>query len=532
MRTPRFPTLIDVLSARAAKNPDRPAFDFDGSSVSFQRLWLELNRFASFLVHSEIKPGERIVIAIPNGFEFFIAFYGIQRAGGVAVPLFPDSGPERLFSIADLCGAKSIVVPSSWPPAKIKDFKDRGKKHKKTILSAADTSSRSPGSSFVQAHPHDLAFIQYTSGSTGNPKGVCISHLNLMTNMEQMISGMEITEKDVFVSWLPAYHDMGLILMTMVPFYLGAKLHLLPTNLAGMRRWIETIDREKGTFTAAPDFAYRTAMVYIRDLEKYDLSSLRVALNAAEPVRSKTIRDFQKSFRLENVMAPAYGLAEATVGVSMWPPRTPVKVDGRGFVSFGRGFPGIEIKILRGGKFAGPGVIGEILVKSPANTQGYLNNPEATSKLFFRKKFIRTGDFGYFDTAGDFFIIGRKKNIIIQGGRNISPHEVEEAVDGLPFVRYSAAAGIDRGSVEGEQVCVFAEVRFSSDSSAQKLKKMAAQTVRIIHSRLGFRPARVYLLKPHSIPRTSNGKIKYPALKDQFRKGVLRRKRLILFPDY
>jgi acyl-CoA synthetase (AMP-forming)/AMP-acid ligase II len=532
MPEPRFQTLIDMLVFRASKNALRPAFDFSGSFMSFQQLWEELNRFASLLLHSGLKPGERVITAIPNGPEFFIAFYGVQRAGGIPVPLYPDSGPERFFSIAELCGAKTIVIPSSWPEVRFKEIKAKGKKHKKRILTAKDSAPHSYNAPFPVTHPGDIAFIQYTSGSTGNPKGVCLSHHNLMTNMEQMISGMFITEKDIFVSWLPAYHDMGLILMTMIPFYLGAKLFLLPTNLVGMRKWIETIDKQKGTFTAAPDFAYRTVLVYLRDLKKYDLSSLRVALNAAEPVRAETIRNFQKSFNLGSVMAPAYGLAEATVGVSMWPPRTPFKVDQRGFVSFGRGFPGVEMKILHRGKFAGPEVIGEILVKSRANTTGYFKNSVATSKLFWRKDYIHTGDLGYFDSQGDFFIVGRKKNIIIHGGKNISPQEAEEAVDGLPFVRFSAAAGIDRGGVEGEQVYIFAEVRAKSNSSPPEFQNMAAQIVQSFHSRLGFRPGRVYLLKPHSIPRTYNGKIKYPSLKDQYSGGGLRRNNLILFPDY
>lgn len=204
MPEPRFQTLIDMLAFRASENIVHPAFDFSGSFMSFQQLWEQLKRFASLLLHSGLKPGERVITAIPNGPEFFIAFYGVQRAGGIPVPLYPDSGPERFFSIAELCGAKTIVIPSSWPEVRFKEIKTKGKKQKIRILTAKDSASHSFDAPFPAAHPGDIAFIQYTSGSTGNPKGVCLSHHNLMTNMEQMISGMSITEKDIFVSWLPA----------------------------------------------------------------------------------------------------------------------------------------------------------------------------------------------------------------------------------------------------------------------------------------------------------------------------------------
>lgn len=531
MKKRKFLTLIDMLASRASETPGVPAFFFEGKSFSCSELWQEINRFARFIAPRLTERGERIVLVLPNGPDFFYAFYGTQVAGGIPVPVFHSSGPERVYAICALCGAGTAVIPASRSPAmKNPFFQEQAKGI--TIVEMERYASSSPKGGFPGVAPGDTAFIQYTSGSTGNPKGVQLKHADLITNMEQMIAGMKITKEDIFVSWLPASHDMGLILMTMVPFCLGTPLYLLQANLVNIRRWVEIIHQNRATFTAAPDFGYRMALLYTRDPDKFDLSSLRVALNAAEPVREQTIRAFEKAFGIENRMLPAYGLAEATVGVSSWTPRTPVKVDKRGFVSVGKGFPYVEMKILHDKKFAGPGVIGEVLVKSPANTCGYWNNPKENSRLFWEREYLRTGDLGYYDEDGDFYIVGRKKNIIIQGGQNISPQEVEESVDSLSFVRFSAAVGVERDNWEGEQVYVFAEVRAGDSTPRSELTGMAIEIVRKFESRLGFRPGRVYLLKPRSIPRTPNGKIMHSRLKKHYRDGGLRRDDAILFPEY
>lgn len=527
----KFQTLLEMLAFRASENPEQPAFVFEGKSFTYTGLWRDINRFAGFISQHIGGRSNRVVLVLPNGQEFFVAFYGVQLAGGIPVPLFHASGPERIFSISELCDAESVVIPGSRLP-QIEDVRNQDRKRKISVVTMDQYKSTSPDGNFSGISRNDIAFIQYTSGSTGNPKGVRLSHANIITNMEQMIAGMKITKRDIFVSWLPVSHDMGLILMTMVPFYLGAKLFLLSTSLVNIRKWVDVMHRNRATFTAAPDFGYRMVLLYIRNPEKFDLSSLRVALNAAEPVRTQTIHVFERTFGVENTMTPAYGLAEATVGVSAWPPQTRIKADRRGLVSVGKGFPSVGMKILHKRKFAGPGVVGEILVKSPANTCGYLNNPEENSRLFWRKDYIRTGDLGYYDKEGDFYIVGRKKNIIIQGGQNISPQEVEECVDDLSFVRFSAAVGIDRDLLEGEQVYVFAEVRAKESSPENEWVAMTIAIVRKFESRLGFRPGRVYLVKPRSIPRTPNGKIMHSRLKTSYTDGSLRREGRILFPDY
>lgn len=531
MHIPRYLSLTEMLDKKSANNPHQPAFIYKEKAVTYREMYQGIQRFASFLCAQGLQKGDRVILALPNGNEFFIAFYGVLYAGGIAVPINHNSGPERIFSITDLSRADYTVV-SSHLISKLKSERDLSHKKTNSLITVGHSTSSSIHINFPEINPNDVAFIQYTSGSTGNPKGVQLSHSNILTNIQQMIDGMRITQNDIFVSWLPAYHDMGLILMTMVPFYLGIKLFLMPTNIRSIRRWIETLQRTRATFTAAPDFGYRMALLYTRYPNRFHLANLRVALNAAEPVRTTTVEKFERIFDCKNVMMPAYGLAEATVGVSSWPPQTPIKVDERGFISVGKGFPGIEMKIFTDSQYAGPGIVGEILVKSPANTRGYFNNSDESSRLFWGKKYIRTGDLGYYDKDGDFYIVGRKKNIIIHGGQNISPHEVEEIIDELPFVRFSAAVGVDRGDIVGEQVYVFAEIKKVNSSTISNFADIAVEITNRFHMRFGFRPARVYLLKPHAIPRTSNGKIMHLRLKVSYLNRTLQSSGLVLFPSY
>ncbi len=515
-----FATLLEMLAERAREQGEKAAFVFAGEPTTFAELADGVERFASRLLEIGVEPGERMLVALPNGREFFTAFYGVQRAGAVAVPLFPATGEERLRSFSTLTGARFLVTgaqPAS-APAPLRS------------LSVVDSLTTSPRKSFPEVSGDDVAFLQYTSGSTGDPKGVELTHRNLLANLRHLVDGFQITPDDVFASWLPVHHDMGLILMTMVPFYLAAKLVLLPTSLAKAQLWLQAIEEHRATLTAAPDFAYRHCLRYVKEASRYDLTSLRLALNAAEPVRQTTIATFERAFSLDRVMISGYGLAEASVGVASWPPGRAPKVDARGLVSIGRAFPGVEMAILGGGGLAGPGEEGEVLVRSAATTRGYFRNPGATAELYWRDGYLRTGDVGYFDEEGDFFIVGRSKDIILHAGRNVAPQEVEEIVDALPGVRHSAALGIDRGGIEGEQIYVFAEVRPKSAKVA--LPELYRTLVASLHRQIGLRPARVYLLTARSIPRTANGKLRRAELKADFLDGALRRDGRVLFPDH
>jgi len=522
MPQPRPQTLLDLLRQRAELLPQQAAFFWDDHPFSFDWLWQGLNQFASELRRRGVAGGDRVLICLPNGPDFFLAFYGAQRAGAIAVPLFPASGQARIVAIAQLCGAQFLVHPNT-PAEDLPGLQ---------TISISESPNREPQDPFPDTGPDHVAFLQYTSGSTGMPKGVMLSHRGLLTNVEQLIAGMQLSASDCFVSWLPVYHDMGLILMTIVPFFLGAKLVLLPTAAANARSWLSAIARYRATVTAAPDFAYRMAVRSVREPAAYDLSSLRLALDASEPVRPSTIEGFERTFGLRNVVIAGYGLAEATVGVSTWPPGSPLLVDGRGVVSVGHPFPHIDIRIIAEGNPVSPGQIGEIVVRSPANTRGYFGDPEETASLFWGDAYIRTGDLGYQDDLGRLFVTGRLKNIIKHGGETIFPQEAEQIVDLLPFVRRCAAVGIDSGGPEGEQLWLFAELSRPGGHGESECYDAAVDVVQAIQAQLGIRPGRVYLLRPRSIPLTHNGKTRHNALRDLFLSGTLRERNAILFPAY
>ncbi len=531
MRPEQFKTLIEMLAFRAEASAEKVAFTFNEQPATFATLWQNVNRFGTFLLTHGLEYKERVLVALPNGTDFFTAFYGIQRAGGIAVPVFPQAGTERVFSLAKLCGAQKIIVPSNLPEERLTYFRNIAEERSFSVITTKDAEAISSNHNFPEIRPDDIAFLQYTSGSTGNPKGVMLTHNNLLRNIRQMIVAMEITPDEIFVSWLPVYHDMGLILKTMVPFYLAAQTHLIPTNLRDVRPWLEAIQFHKATFTAAPDFAYRLCLRHVEP-SQYDLGSLRVALNAAEPVRATTMDTFEKAFGLEDVMVAGYGLAEATVGVSMWKPRTPKRVDARGHVSVGAPFPDVDLLIVSDEKILPPNEIGEIAIRSKANSQGYFNNTEETSKLFWQDGYFLSGDLGYLDEDGYLYIISRKKNIIKRSGQTISPQEIEEVVDAMPNVRFSAAIGIDKDRIEGEQVFVFAEIRDGEEMQENLLHEMTLQMVADFYEHMGFRPARIYLLSPRSIPLTHNGKIRHLQLKEKYINGELKKQNSIIYPEY
>ena len=514
-------TLVDLLDQRQALTPGAAAFVWDDGPVSYETVWRHARRFAGRLLDLGVARGDRVIVRLPNGPDFFTAFYGSMAAGAIAVPVFPASGAERLATLARSCGATIVVGPGDGrdPPGL-------------RALSVADGLRGAEPASLPVVGPDDVAFLQYTSGSTGSPKGVMLTHAGLVANIGQLVAGMGLTPADWFVSWLPVFHDMGLILMTMVPFALGATLVLLPTAVANARPWLVAIARHGGTVTAAPDFAYRLTLRHVKNPSAYDLGSLRLALDAAEPVRPGTIEAFERAFGLDRVVVAGYGLAEATVGVCTWPAGTAPLVDDRGVVSVGRPFPGIDIQIIENDRPLPAGRTGEIAVASPANTRGYFSDPEETARLFWRDRYIRTGDLGYVDEAGRLFVTGRLKNIIKHAGETIFPQEAEQIVDGLAPVRRSAAVGIDSGGPEGEQLYVFAELARPGGSGEAGLRDLAIDIVQAVHAQLGLRPGRVYLLRPRAIPITPNGKTRHVALRAQSLSGDLRERQAILFPDY
>jgi acyl-CoA synthetase (AMP-forming)/AMP-acid ligase II len=513
-------TMVEVLAKHAQATPGKIAYYFKDSPTSYGELGKGIERFAAYLKHAGIKKGDRVLLKLKNSREFFFAYYGVQRLGAVAVPLFHESSPEKISQLALLSLAGALVTerPPDHDTAAIIQRYLKGRHFSFLDMetgAGADWSAKENINAVPFPHAQELAMLQYTSGTTGDPKGVMLTHDNLLANVRQMIPKARFTGDDVFVSWLPVYHDMGLITMTMCPFYLGALLVLLPVALKP-DAWFGAIKTYGGTMTAAPDFAYRFCVQCSRNGSHYDLSSLRTALIAAEPIRAKTVADFEKKFDVPGVMKPGFGLAESSVAVTFWDRTGQIKVDENNFVSAGSPLPGIDLAITSETGFLGFGEIGEIVFRSPSATTGYYRNPKATERLHFKDGFIRTGDIGYIDREHNLFIVDRSKNIIIRAGRNISPRELEEIADAIEGVRQSAAFGIDTGRIDGERIHLVAEINDRRPGAQELISQLPARIMKKAADVLNYKPDRILITKQKTIPRTYNGKIKYTELKSLY----------------
>jgi acyl-CoA synthetase (AMP-forming)/AMP-acid ligase II len=504
-------TLTDLVARRAAAEPDGVYFTLFGTPLTAARLHATSLRYAGALRARGIGPGDKVAIVLPTCEEFFFTFFGALAIGAVPVPLYPTLEPELKARVFRSCEARAVVT-IDWFRADVEaaraaapDLRD--------LVTPDVLDAGHPVADMVRAGDDDLCFLQYTSGSTSVPRGVVLSHRNVMATVRMMVDVVEVTPADRLVSWLPLYHDMGLIGLAFGALYTGAALLLLPPDLRNPRMWLEAITEHRATVTVSPDFGYRNCVRHVHDTAGLDLSGLRMALSGAEPVRLSTIRAFQQHFGVGDIIAPAYGLAEATLAVAVWPHGQPVRVDASGrFVSVGRPCPGVRVEIAGpdGAGRAQPGVVGEILVQSPGVMQGYYRDPEATARVL-QDGWLHTGDLGFLDAEGHLFVTGRIRDVIIVRGQNVAPGDVEEAVDDVVGVRYSAAIGIESERTGTQRLHVVAEVRGDAPTE-DELARIAHDVTQAVRRRSGSRPARVLLVRPQTIPKTSSGKIQRSAL--------------------
>ncbi len=498
-------TLPELLGQRAAADPDKPYFTLFDTPVPYGQMWRESERYAAGLRRHGIDRGDKVCLIYPTCAEFFYTFFGALRLGAVPVPLYPTLGVEGTANIFRDSQAKAVVT-IGWFRKGVEE--SAGAVHTlQNVLEPSDLEMDAPRPALPTARAEDTAFIQYTSGSTGHPRGVVLSHANVCQTVEFMAEAAQLGRQDIVVSWLPLYHDMGLIGCAFTPPTTGAALHLLPPDLKSPRVWLELITRTRATFTVSPDFGYRNCVRNIPDTSGLDLSSLKQALSGAEPVRTSTIAAFEDKFGLRNIVTPCYGLAEATLAVAIWPRATPLRLDASGkLLSVGQPCRGVSVRIMQDDRVVGAGEEGEICVQSPGVMQGYYNNPEATARVLSRDGWLRTGDLGFRDAEGFLFITGRLKDLIILGGGNVIPADIEEVVDHVAGVRYSAAVGIDSARSGSQRLHVVAELR-GDGGDRETLAALVREIVQGVHHARGHRPAKVLLVRPSTIPKTSSGKI-------------------------
>ena len=498
-------TLVDLMSRRVSAEPDTPYFRLYDETVAYGQLWQESARYAAGLRKAGVERGDKVCLIYPTCKEFFFTFFGALRLGAVPVPLYPTLGVEGTANVFRDSEAK-VVATIGWFRKGVEESQAAAP-NIRHVLEPQDLEVDGPAPALPTIADTDTAFIQYTSGSTGSPRGVVLSHANVTQTVAFMAEAAQLTREDVVVSWLPLYHDMGLIGCAFTPPSIGAPLWLLPPDLKNPRTWLELVTRVKASFTVSPDFGFRNCVRNINDTTGIDLSSLKQALSGAEPVRLSTIEAFEKKFNSPNVITPCYGLAEATLAVAIWPRKTPLRLDTSGkFLSVGHPCKGVLVRIADEAGPVGPGVEGEICVKSPGIMQGYYKNPEATRRVLSPDGWLRTGDLGFLDSEGFLFISGRLKDLIILGGANLVPTDIEEIVDHVPGVRYSAAVGIESLRTGSQRLHVVAEVREGADDT-ESLSGLVREIIQRVHRGGGHRPARVLLVKPSTIPKTSSGKI-------------------------
>ncbi len=551
-------TLTEALQYHVERQPDRLSVHLyeEGleTPITYRALYEGALRYAARLADAGLQPGQMAAIMLPTSKEYLFSFYGVLLAGGVPVPLYP---PARLTTIEDhmtrhvgILRNAGATLMITIPEAKALAYLLRAQVETlNAVLVPADFEDGAGGGAFapVRAKPGDIGFLQYTSGSTGSPKGVVLTHANLLANVRVMGRAARAGADDVFVSWLPLYHDMGLIGGCFATMYLGFPVVLM-SPLAFLSRpgaWLRAIHRHRGTISGGPNFCYELCLRRIADeeMEGIDLASWRFAFNGAEPVSPETMSAFTERFARwgfrANAMAPVYGLAECSVGLAFTPPGEPWRADTLDrermaasgevvparaddpaplkVVGCGRALEEHDLRIVDAAGFELPeDHEGVLQFRGPSATSGYYRNPAATRELF-QGEWLNTGDRAYL-REGVLYLTGREKDIIIRAGRNLSPYELEHAVGDLAGVRRGCVAVFgSRDPASGsERVVVLAEMKETDPSRREDVKRMINE---LAVNLLGAPADDIVLAPPATVPKTSSGKIRRVAAREYYERG-------------
>jgi 1-acyl-sn-glycerol-3-phosphate acyltransferase len=551
-------TLADVLAWHLERQPERPHVHLYESGDAAPQLvtYRDLDRagrgVAAALAARGFSPGQTVAIMLPTSRDYLATFFGIVLAGGVPVPIYPPARPSQLEEhlrrharILEAAETEHLVtVPEGQTAGRLL----RGQVDcLRYVLTATDLAGDPEAFAPPPIKATDTAFVQFTSGSTAQPKGVVLTHQNILSNIRAMGEAIRAESSDIFVSWLPLYHDMGLIGAWLGSMYFGMQAVLMSPLifLAHPERWLWAIHEHGGTISAAPNFAFELCLSKVPDavLEGLNLATWRRAFNGAEPVSPSTVRRFSDRFAAygfrAQAMAPVYGLAEAAVGLA-FPPldsgavidrirRGPFEREGRAhpaekddatsleFVACGRPLPGYEIRIVGPtGRELGEREVGRLEFLGPSATSGYLRNPTASEALF-DGDWLDSGDLAYIAGA-DVYLTSRVRDVIIRAGRNIYPYEVEEAVGDTDGVRKGCVAvfGSTDPASGTEKLVVVAETR---EEEPLALERMAAAIGTRVNDVLGMPADDIVLAPPRTVLKTSSGKIRRAATRKVYERG-------------
>lgn len=551
-------TLIDVIHKAASISHKGYTFlndRLEPEDWSFQELAEEADRRARYFRSVGLTKGDRLAMIVPDGKEFILSFLGATRAGIVPVPMYPPLALGKLDSFMDsttrilrtsearMLLTSKQVAPVLWSLlSRASDLEDILLTHK---VAEHDPHLADVSLDDLRVTADDPCFLQFTSGSTSDPKGVVVSHGNLVANAHAiMFDGLASDpDRDRGVSWLPLYHDMGLIGFVVAPLYAHVPVVFIPT-LTFIKRpatWLDTVSRYRGTITFAPNFAFglATKRASPKRLAALDLSCLRVLGCGAEPINPTTMRRFTATYAAAgfnpNALMPCYGMAEATLAIAfddLSRPLSSVRLsrdcyeeehraeptnnpEALELVSCGKTFPGHEVAIIsESGERLADRCVGEIAFRGPSVTRGYHNNPEASAEMF-QDGWLRSGDLG-FVMNGELYVSGRKKDLIIINGRNYHPQSIEWEVENVNGIRRGNSVAFSTPGENGEELVVVAETPRTTD------KEELAETIRKrVHEALGVNAREVVLLGRGGLPKTSSGKLQRKRTKAQYEKGEL-----------
>jgi fatty-acyl-CoA synthase len=577
-------TLIDVLRYRATHDAERNhlliAEENDAGerslTLTFGELYAAGNRCAAELARRGVPAGGRVALMLPTSRSFFVSYAGILLAGAIPVPIYPPFRADRIEEYAERQSAilnnaeVCLLLTFRRAEAVAKLLRPRvrsltGVVDAEKLIDAGDKAPPpSPGVSPLHVtgsrarQGSDIALLQYTSGSTGDPKGVILTHSNLLANMRAIGEAVQLGPDDVGISWLPLYHDMGLIGAWLTLLHFGTPLAVMSplAFLTRPERWLQAFHKHRGTIAAAPNFAYELCVRKIadKDIQGVDLSSWRAALNGAEPVNPETLERFAERFASygfrREAQLPVYGLAEAALGVTIPPlnrgplvdrvereaftaqgramPASPEDDTAISFVSSGGALPRHEVRIVdERGEEVADRTEGYLWFRGPSATSGYYRNPKATEALLPRGPaaapdeyaWVNSGDRAY-RADGEIYVTGRVKDIIIKGGRNLYPHEVEDLAARAEGIRKGCivAFGLADEGAGTEKLVVVAETR---ERDAARRSAIASAVTDLVSRGLGLPPDRVELIPPGSIPKTSSGKLRREETKQLYLAGTL-----------
>jgi 1-acyl-sn-glycerol-3-phosphate acyltransferase len=558
-------TLLDVLHWQAQTAPERTHIFLrqeDGTerALTYAWLWRRAVEVAAALRARGIGRRDTVTIMLRTEAAFFPAFFGTLLAGAIPVPIYPPFRADRIAEYAErqvgilsnagtrlmitfaeverLAGVLRGQIPTLSTVTTLDD-----------LAPAADHSGPLPLRPPVWLTAEDPALIQYTSGSTGQPKGVLLTHANLLANIRAIGAALEIRPDDVGVSWLPLYHDMGLIGAWLGMLYFGIPVTILSplAFLSRPARWLWTMHAHRATLAVAPNFAFDLCVNKITDeeIEGLDLSALRVMLNGSEAVLPETLTRFARRFASAGfsprAMRPVYGLAECSVGLTFAPGRDPARVDrvarrfqetghavpsadadALAFVSCGGPLPGHDIRIVdQTGAAVAERTEGRLEFRGPSMMAGYFRNQAATRAVTTDDGWIDSGDLGYLADR-ELFLTGRRKDVVIKGGRNIYPHEAEAVVAAIDRVRKGCIAvfGVTDAALGTERLVVVAETRETDPAARDQLQQRILEAV---SDALGLPPDTVVLTGPGAVLKTSSGKVRRAATRDAYLAGTLDR---------